>query len=97
MAKPKLQEMRIRRAPNGSHHVVHSFAATPKLAKGALTGGMTMDHPPDQEFNFGPKEGGNLMKHIATALALKQAMPAAGPQTASAPTAPDEEQPVAAD
>ena len=84
MAKPRLEEMRIRPAANGSHHVVHSFASTPKLAKGALSGGMTMASPPNQEFNFGPKDGGSLLKHIASTLALK-GLPAGGPPAAGTP------------
>ena len=32
---------------------------------------MSMDHIPNEEHNFGPKDGKQLMHHIATALALK--------------------------
>ena len=70
MAKPKLQEMRIRPAKNGGHNVRHEFAPTPKMTRG-LAGGMSMDHIPAEEHNFGPKDGKQLMQHIATALALK--------------------------
>ena len=70
MAKPKLEEMRIRPAKNGGHNVHHMFAPSPKMTKG-LAGGMSMDHPPAEEHNFGPGDGKQLMNHIATALALK--------------------------
>ena len=74
MAKPKLVEMRIRPAKNGGHNVRHEYEATPRLAKGALSGGMMMDHPPAEEHDFGPKDGQALMKHIGQALALKGMM-----------------------
>ncbi len=70
MAKPKLEEMRIRPAKNGGHNVRHEFAAKPKMTRG-LAGGMSMDHPPAEEHNFGPGDGKQLMQHIASALALK--------------------------
>jgi hypothetical protein len=70
MAKPKLQEMRIRPAKNGGHNVRHEFAPKPQITKG-LAGGMSMDHPPTEEHNFGPGDGKQLMQHIATALSLK--------------------------
>ena len=70
MAKPKLEEMRIRPAKNGGHNVRHEFAAKPKMTRG-LAGGMSMDHPPAEEHNFGPADGKQLMQHIASALALK--------------------------
>jgi hypothetical protein len=70
MAKPKLEEMRIRPAKNGGHNVRHEFAAKPKMTKG-LAGGMSMDHPPAEEHNFGPADGKQLMQHIASALALR--------------------------
>jgi hypothetical protein len=70
VAKPKLEELRIRPGKNG-HSVRHEFSATPKLTKGALSGGMMMDRPPAEEHNFGANEGGAMMKHIAEALALK--------------------------
>jgi hypothetical protein len=68
MAKPKLEELRIRPGKHG-HSVRHEFAAAPKYAKGNL--GMSMDHPPAEEHNFGANEGGAMMKHIAEALAVK--------------------------
>jgi len=70
MKKPQLAEMRIRPAKNGGHNVRHEYTAKPKLTKG-MAGGMTMDRPEGEEFNFGPKDGNALMKHIAGALALK--------------------------
>jgi hypothetical protein len=71
MAKPRLEEMRIRPAKNGGHNVRHEFAPKPTLSKGALTGGMGLNVPPPEEHNFGPGDGKQLMNHIATALALK--------------------------
>ena len=65
MAKPKLAEMRIRPAKNGGHNVRHEFAPTPKMTRG-LAGGMSMDHIPAEEHNFGPGDGKQLMQHIAT-------------------------------
>jgi hypothetical protein len=100
MAKPKLEEMRIRPAKNGGHNIQHSYSAKPRLAKGAMTGGMMMDRPPSEEFNFGPKDHNAMMKHIAGALALKGlgGMPGAAPAAApTAPASPDQEQAVAAD
>jgi hypothetical protein len=71
MAKPKLDQLIIRPGKNGGHMVRHEFQPQAKLGKGALTGGMTMDRPPSSEVNFGPNDHHNLLKHIATALALK--------------------------
>ena len=87
--KPRLEELRIRPAKNGGHNVQHSYVAKPRLAKGAMTGGMMMDRQAPEEFNFGPKDGNSLMKHIAGALALK-GLPGAGKE------APPEEEPVSA-
>jgi hypothetical protein len=74
MAKSRLSEMRIRPAKDGSHNVRHEFESAPKLAKGALTGGMMMDRPEPEEHNFGPKDGKALMQHIANALALRDVL-----------------------
>jgi hypothetical protein len=71
MTKPRLEEMRIRPAKNGGHNVQHTYIAKPRFSKGAMTGGMTIDRPQPEEFNFGPKDGASLMKHIAGTLALK--------------------------
>src|SRR5215471_18982958 len=95
MAKmPRLHEMRIRPSKNGGHNVAHEYAPSPRLAKGGLSGGMMMDRPPSEEFNFGPKDGGQLMKHIAGALALKglEAQNRAG--GGGAGTSPNEEEPI---
>jgi hypothetical protein len=53
---------------------------------------MMMDHPPNQEYNFGPKDHGSLLKHIASTLALKGLPAAPAPAAAAAPS-PNEEQP----
>jgi hypothetical protein len=53
---------------------------------------MMMDHPPNQEYNFGPKDHGSLMKHIASALALK-GLPAAPAPAVAAAQSPGEEEP----
>ena len=71
MAKPRLQEMRIRPAKNGGHNVRHEFAPKASLSKGGLSGGIGFNEPPAEEHNFGPGDGKQLMNHIATALALK--------------------------
>lgn len=84
MAKPKLMQMSIRPAKNGGHNVRHEYQSTPRLAKGSLTGGMTMGQPPAEEFNFGPKDHKALMSHIAGALALK-GIAAPGPAPAQNP------------
>ena len=91
MAKPRLEEMRIRPSKNGGHNVQHNYSAKPRLAGGALSGGMMMDHPPSEEFNFGPQDHGSLMKHIAGALALKGMGAPGAPQPAQG-----EGQPIAA-
>jgi len=92
MKKPRLEEMRIRPAKNGGHNVQHSYSAKPRLAKGAMSGGMMIDRPPNEEFNFGPKDHGALMKHIAGALAL-QGLAGGSPAQPS----PDTEQPGVSD
>src|SRR5262252_2170834 len=71
---PRLTEMRIRPSENGGHNVSHEFEAKPRFSKGSLAGGMFMDRPPAKEYNFGPKDGQSLMKHIAGALAIKGLM-----------------------
>jgi hypothetical protein len=71
MAKPKLEEMRIRPAKNGGHNVRHTYQAKPTITQGGRASGMTMEQPPAEEHNFGPNDGNALMKHIGEALALK--------------------------
>lgn len=93
MAKPRLAEMRIRPAKDGSHNVRHEYESRPVFRRGSLTGGMGMGAPPGQEFNFGPKDGAALMKHIGAALALKGMAGAPGAPQAPAPTPPSEEAP----
>jgi hypothetical protein len=53
---------------------------------------MMMDRPPNQEYNFGPKDHGMMLKHIASALALK-GLPAAPAPAAPAAPSPDQEEP----
>ena len=71
MAKPKLESMEIRPSKNGGHNVRHNYASKPVLTKGPMSGGMSLQGTPPDEFNFGPKDHQNLIQHIAGALALK--------------------------
>jgi|SRR5215472_1930382 len=71
MKMPKLAEMRIRPSANGGHNVRHEYEGKARFGKGPLSGGMMMDRPAGQEYNFGPKDGQSLMKHIAGALAIQ--------------------------
>jgi hypothetical protein len=69
MAKPKLEELRIRPGKDG-HSVIHQFHSSPKLTRGSA-GGLSMGQPPNEEHNFGAGQGNQMMQHIAQALAIK--------------------------
>ena len=84
MAKSKLMELRIRPAANGGHTVSHEFEPRPAHSRGPRTGGIFMDRPPTEEHTFGPKEHGQLIKHVAQALALKDALGGGAPQAMGA-------------
>lgn len=91
MKQPKLMQMSIRPSANGGHNVRHEYHPSAKFSKGAL--GMTMDRPEPKEFNFGPGQAPQLMKHIGQALALKGLAGGGAPGEA---TAPDQESAVPA-
>lgn len=92
MKTPKLMEMRIRPSANGGHNVRHEYHPTAKFSK---PGGMMMDRPEGKEFNFGPGQAPQLMKHIGQALALKGLTGGGGAPGQA--TAPDQESAVPAD
>lgn len=71
MAKPKLEQIIVRPSKNGGHVVRHDFQPRAKLAKGALSGGLGMEHTPSEEHTFGPGDHGKLLQHITSALSLR--------------------------
>lgn len=68
----KLEEMKIRPAANGGHQVIHEFARQMGKREGSMSGGMYMERPPSEEHVFGPKDGSQMMAHVAKHLGLKQ-------------------------
>jgi hypothetical protein len=71
MAKPKLTAITIRPSKSGGHKVTHEFAPAVKFSGSSNNGGMGMEAPPPAEHSFAPGEHNALLKHIASALALK--------------------------
>ena len=71
MAKPKLEMISIRPSKNGGHVVRHDFLPQARLSKGALSGGLGMEHTPSEEHTFGPGDHGKMLQHITSALSLR--------------------------
>jgi hypothetical protein len=67
----QLEEMVIRKAKNGGHSVMHSFAPRLNTKGGSMSGGITSDRPPAEEHSFGPGDNQALANHVITNLGLK--------------------------
>lgn len=79
MAK-ELEGLRIRKGDNGGHSILHEFKRAVTKKDGAMSGGMYMERPPDEEHNFGPgdRQEHAVMTHIAQALGFKKVAAAEG-------------------
>jgi hypothetical protein len=67
----QLEEMTIRKAKNGGHSVIHSFAPRLNTKGGSMSGGITSERPPAEEHSFGPGDTKALANHVITNLGLK--------------------------
>jgi hypothetical protein len=71
MAQKELDHLEIYPGENGGGRVVHEFKPKASKRGGAMSGGIYMDRPEREEHMFGKAEGRPMIRHIASALGLK--------------------------